>query len=298
MSKKDSIQRYSLIITKLRKNPATFNEIADYLDRESELQDFDFNISKRTFKRDLEDISSIYNIEIQYDFSQKIYFIKYDNDEVMQNRIFEAFDTFNALSIHERISKYIDFENRKPQGTQYLNGLLHAIQNKHQLKFTYQKYWDEEISIRHVEPYALKEFKSRWYLMANDLKDNKIKSFALDRLSKLDVISRHFQSPVNFNVTEHFRHCFGIISPNADNPHEIVLSFDPFQGKYIKSLPLHESQEILKDNEEELLIRLKLYITYDFVMEVLSYGNYVKVIEPAELINQLKNAYRDALKQY
>ena len=148
MSKKDSIQRYYLIITKLRKNPSTFNEIADYLARESELQDFDFNISKRTFKRDLEDISSIYNIEIQYDFSQKQYFIQYDNNEGMQNRIFEAFDTFNALSIHERVSKFIDFEKRKPRGTENLHGLLHAIQNKVQIKFTYQKFW--EIGRAHV----------------------------------------------------------------------------------------------------------------------------------------------------
>jgi len=154
MSKRESISRYYLIINKLRKLPATFTEIADYLAHESELQEYDFNISKRTFKRDIDDIGSIFNIEIQYDFSKKIYFIKYDDNEEIHERIFEAFDTFNALNISDRISTHIHFEKRKPQGTENLYGLLHAIKNKIQIRFTHQKYWDDEVSIRLVEPYA------------------------------------------------------------------------------------------------------------------------------------------------
>ena len=78
MSKRESITRYSLIIKKLRKKPASFNEISEYLLLESELQEYNFNVSKRTFKRDLEDISSLYNIDIVYDFSRKVYFIDFD----------------------------------------------------------------------------------------------------------------------------------------------------------------------------------------------------------------------------
>ena len=65
MSKREAINRYSLIIQRLRKTPATFNEISEYLSNESEIQEYNFNISKRTLKRDLEDIFSLYKIEIQ-----------------------------------------------------------------------------------------------------------------------------------------------------------------------------------------------------------------------------------------
>ncbi len=51
MSKRELITRYSLIIKKLRRNPATFNEISEYLLLESELQEYNFNVSKRTFKK-------------------------------------------------------------------------------------------------------------------------------------------------------------------------------------------------------------------------------------------------------
>ncbi len=298
MSKRESISRYSLIIKKLRKHPASFAEISDYLALESELQEYDFNISKRTFQRDIEDIRSVYHIDIQYDFSRKVYFIDYEQEPEVNERILEAFDTFNALNITDRLSDYIHFEKRRPQGTENLYGLLHAIKNQVQITFTYQKYWEDELTHRTTEPYALKEFNNRWYVLAKDLKDNHVKSFALDRLTELEITKKPFQFPNNFNVNEHFKYCFGIISPNEHKPQEVILSFNSFQGKYIKSLPLHSSQEVLKDDDEELIIKLTLFITHDFFMELLSYGENLKIIKPDSLIADIKKAYRNALKQY
>lgn len=298
MSKREAISRYNLIIKKLRKSPVSFNEIADYLSLESELQSYDFNVSKRTFQRDLEDIRSIYNIDIQYDFSRKVYFIDFEQQPEVNERILEAFDTFNALNITDRLSNHIHFEKRRPQGTENLYGLLHAIKNQVQINFTYQKYWEDELTERIVEPYALKEFKNRWYVLANDLKDNQVKSFALDRLTDLEITKRKFQFPNDFNINDHYKYCFGIISPNGHKPQEVILSFDPFQGKYIKSLPLHESQQILVDNEDELRVKLTLFVTHDFFMELLSFGENLKVIEPESLIRDIKNSLQATLKQY
>ena len=133
---------------------------------------------------------------------------------------------------------------------------------------------------------------------SNDLKDNQIKSFALDRMTELEISKKHFPFPADFNVNEHYKNCFGIISPNNQKIQEVVLSFTPFQGKYIKSLPLHETQEILKDNSDEVLVKLTLYVTLDFIMEILSFGDNVKVIAPDDLIEELKITYQNALNQY
>ena len=298
MSKRESIARYNLIIKKLRKQPADFEQISTYLSLESELQEYNFNVSKRTFQRDLDDIRSLYNIDIVYDFSRKVYFIDLEEQPELNERILEAFDTFNALNITDRLSNYIHFEKRRPQGTENLYGLLHAIKNKVQISFSYKKFWEDEMSQRTAEPYALKEFKNRWYVLANDLKDNKVKSFALDRLSELEITKYKFRLPNEFDVNELYKYCYGIISPNEHQPQEVILSFNPFQGKYIKTLPLHESQVILEDNEDELLVKLKLFITHDFFMEVLSFGANVKVIQPESLIAEIKEAYENALKLY
>lgn len=298
MSKRESITRYSLVIKKLRKHPATFEEIADYLDQQSELEEYNFNISKRTFQRDLNDIREVYKIDIQYDRSQQHYYISEDEHPEINERILEAFDTFNALNMSDRLSNAIYFEKRKPQGTENLNGVLHAIRNEKMLKFNYHSFWEEDLTERMIEPYALKEFGHRWYIVGNDMKDNKIKTFGLDRLTDIEISKQKFDFPSDFNVNDYYRHCFGIISPNSPKPFKIELWFNPVQGKYIKSLPLHESQKVISDSDKGLTIELELYLTHDFVMELLSYGGNVKVIKPNELINLVKSAYNEGLALY
>jgi predicted DNA-binding transcriptional regulator YafY len=294
MSKRESLSRYSLIIKKLKRCPATFDEIANTLALESELQEYNFMVSKRTFQRDLDEILALYNIEIRYNFSRRVYEIVDDDMPEIRERILEAFDVFNALNLSDRLSQHIHFEQRRPRGTENLYGLLHAIKNGHRIRFVYVKFWDESPTVRTAEPYALREFRNRWYVMANDLKDDRIKSFALDRLSDLEILKTKFTIKPGFDVIEHFRYCFGIISPNADKPEEVILSFTPVQGKYIRSLPLHETQQVLADTQKELRIGLKLFITHDLVMEILSHGSEVKVLAPESLVKQVREAHRKA----
>lgn len=299
MSKRESISRYSLIINKLRKYPATFEEIRNYLELESEIQGYNFNVSLRTFQRDLNDIRIIYKIDIRFNRTKQMYYIDFDEKNDVSERILEAFDTFNALNITDRISSYISFENRRPMGTENFHGLLHAIKNKKQIKFAYKRYWNEISTQRVAEPYALKEFKNRWYVLATDKKDNIVKTFALDRLTELEITKCDFTVQSGFDIENYFKYCFGIITPDAgEKPEDIILSFDPFQGKYIKSLPVHYTQQIIIDSESELRIKLKLFITHDLIMELLSYGDTLEVLKPQSLIEILKTSFTHTLSYY
>lgn len=298
MSKRESIARYSLIIKKVRKKAATFQEISDYLKLESELQEYNFNITVRTFQRDLNDIRSIYDIDIQFDRSRRVYYIDTEGNSEVSERILEAYDTFNALSLSDRLSDFIHFENRRSLGTENLYGLLHAIKNRFQISFAYQKFWEDEATNRTLEPFALKEFKNRWYLIGNDVCKNQIRIFALDRLRDLEIGKQTFVQNQAFDVNGYFHDFFGIVNVDGRNAEEVVLSFSPDKGKYIKSLPLHHSQQILADNQQEVLIKLKLVVTFDFVMELMSHGADLKVIQPQSLIDEIKVNYQKALLQY
>jgi predicted DNA-binding transcriptional regulator YafY len=299
MTLREATIRQHLIIKKLRTaKRVTFAEIADYLSRESEIQGYDFNISKRTFQRDVKDIASIYGIYIEFDFSGKFFFIEEEFEPEINDRIFEALDVYSALKVSEQNKQHIHFEKRQSQGTEHLYGLLHAIKNRFNISFDYQKYYKDHASQRTVMPLALKEFKYRWYLAACDTYDNLIKIYALDRITDLEIKKNHFPSKSESNLNSMLNHCFGIIIPNDEKPQKVVLSFEPFQGKYIKSLPLHETQKILIDNEKELRISLNIFLTHDFKMEVLSYGETVNVLEPKGFVEEIKESYRAAFSRY
>lgn len=305
MSKRGYISRYLLILKKLKAKPfCAYEELQSFIENQVDylqMQDDTLNIgfSKRTLQRDIREIRNVFGVDIEYSKSGKGYFISESESENMNfQRMIEAFDIFNTLNFSQDMTPYIHLEKRQPQGTENLYGLLHAIKNKLQINFSYQKFWEDEITNRAVEPYGLKEFKNRWYILAKDLKDVEIKSFALDRLSNLEITKKSFKYPKTLDIEENYRYCFGIISPNGEEPQEIVLSFDPIQGKYIKSLPLHKTQEILVDNDKELQIKLKLCVTFDLVMELLSFGESMKVIKPKSLIKEIKEAHQSAYKQY
>ena len=297
MAKHDAIIRLSLILRKIRSKPSSFDDIYDFLMMEGDISSYDFDISKRTFQRDIEDIAKIFDAEIKYDYSRKVYYIS--EESPINNRLMEAFDTFSALNSKERIPDILHFENRKPLGMDNLHGIIHAVKNNYKLKFYYQKYWEEEKHSRTVAPYALKEFNHRWYLIALNEEDQKFKIFGLDRVSELSITKLKFTS-TSFNVQEYFRHCFGIIRPDGedDKAEKVILEFDAFKGKYIKSLPLHHSQRILIDNEEVLKVELEVYLTHDFKMEILSHGHDVKVLEPNIFKEEIGNSLAENIKYY
>ncbi|MDR2811037.1 MAG: WYL domain-containing protein [Tannerellaceae bacterium] len=298
MSKLEAAKRQYLIIEKLKKSKsASFREISDYLERESEYQGYNLTISKRTFLRDLDDIGSLFGIYIKCNRSNMRYFIEESFEPEINDRMLEAFNMFHTLRIYERHSPYLHFEKRHSQGIEHIYGLLHAISNRLQIKFSYQRYYTENPIQRTVESLALKEFKNRWYLFARDVYDGEVKCYALDRLSELEIFNTHFADNEHFDIDKRLKYCFGVSMFNTEEPSEIILSFDTLQGKYIKSLPLHETQEIIEDSENELRIRLTVYLTYEFTMELLSYGDTVKVISPKCLIEELKNIHLKALEK-
>ena len=299
MSKKQFIKRHHLIINKLRSNPCSFKDLQDHLEKHSLDEAENYMISKRTFERDVEEIWGIYKIIIKYQRSQNVYQIIEDSDEVKTDRLIESFQIFNALSISDSVLNQIIIEKRKPLGVELMHNLLHAIKNKFEVQFTHEKFWkaNNEKKIRIVYPLALKEARNRWYLIAQDSKDGIVKTFGLDRISNLNMTSKKFECPNDFNPEEKFQYSFGIIS-DGTKPEKIKLCLSHGQADYIKSLPLHSSQKIVSENETECVIELFMSPTYDFIMELLSMGQEVKVLEPESLKNKMIEMLKAALKLY
>ncbi len=147
MSKRGYISRYLLILKKLKAKPhSTYNELQGYIDNQFDylqMRDDTLNIgfSRRTFQRDIREIRNIFGVDIEYSKTSKGYFINQSEMENMNfQRMIEAFDMFNSLKLAQDLTPFIHLEKRKPQGTENLYGLLHAIKNKFQIKFSYQKF--------------------------------------------------------------------------------------------------------------------------------------------------------------
>ena len=77
--------------------------------------------------------------------------------------------------------------------------------------------------------------------------------------------------------------------------YEYRFSYSALDGRFLKSVPLHHSQTILTDTENEFRISVRLRITNDFVIELLSRSTSLTVIKPASLRRRVAEIYEKAL---
>lgn len=300
MPKEIFISRFSLILRLLERGPATYGQIAKYLENESEMQDKDFTISLRTLQRDIKDIYTQLSIEIVNEKrGDRRYFIKSrpETQEYSQ-RLLDSYQVISAINASQDFLDIIFLETRKAKGLEHFYGLFYAIRNKRTVKFQHFKYWDETLTDRTVHPLGLKESQGRWYLLAVDTKDGKLKSFGLDRMTDIDISKTKFRENYNYDLRELFTHSFGIISLDNENPQLVRLRFNYEEGQYVKTYPLHTSQKLVKDDAYEVIIELVVFITYDFIKELLSFGSEMTVDRPAKLRRELKTHLINTLKKY
>jgi len=299
MSKKIYIKRQLLILEKLQDGFFDFKEIQDYIRRRFEDDDIDYEILKRTFERDVVEIRDIYGIDIKYDRKEKYYYVKDEDSVNKMIRLLESYQMFTILSLSNQVTKFMFLEKRKPLGIEIMRDLLRAIRKRVEISCIYEKFWEASNAKdrRSLLPLALKEARNRWYLIAQDTKDDEIKSFGLDRITNLEISKTTFTYPEDLHVEKDFEHAFGIIN-SEEAPEKIKLWFNREQGNYIKSLPLHHSQKLLTETPTEMTFELFICPTHDFMMELLSMGANVKVLEPESLKQKIKKKLLDAVGLY
>ena len=287
MSLAKTFLKHRFIIEQLRRRPQKLIELnATWKDSEDNVEGGE--LLQRTLQRDIHVIREVYNIEIKCNRSTNEYEITEDNDLYTQN-LLEAFDVFRALQNYGNLSEIIQFEKRLPAGTEYLSPLLRAIKEKRQVALHYYKFWDKnkQLVVRTIEPYLLKEAQRRWYVLAWDVEKEALRVFGLDRIKHLDdERGVKFQHPVPEGVEHFFDDSFGAwVDNERTQAEEVVLAFKklptdspfvPNPAEYLKAMPLHSSQEVMSETEDEIVLKLHLKITPDFVKEIQSYGSRVE----------------------
>ena len=276
----------------------SFDEIKTYLQRQLHLSDNDFSYSLRTFQRDVDDIEELFGVQIAFSRLGGGYHIK-ANEELSDgfNRLADSFDIFQSTMQTEAIKSFFHLEKRVPTGSQYIQQIIDAIKHRREIRFVYNKDWNNRTE-RHVMPLLLKEYKSRWYLVAKETAQSSPKIFALDRVSGVFETTQYFAYPENFDPNQYFKNYFGIYRSDNDIPQHIVIQTTTKTGNYLVSQPLHHTQHLLSQTDTSFTFELDLVPTYDFVAELLSLGSQVKILEPSDLAQKLKATYAEALKQY
>ena len=299
------LQRYLIIIEQVRRNKyISMDELVDVVRGKiaSYVDPGRVGLSKRSIQRDIKEIKENLNISIKYSKAENGYYIPVDDDAQSNFEMMaEQLNLLGTLYLDKNLTSFVFPEKRKPKGMEHLPLLIDAIKNSWITEFFYIKYDNSSQHTRQIEPYALKEFKGRWYLLAMEIdgrpeERGSIKTWGIDRIQNLVVTKNKFWKKPEYDIEKEFADSFGIFSDKDKDVEEVILSFSPVGGKYNESFPLHESQETLIDDDREFRIRLRVKLTYDFIMELLSQSQNMKVLAPAHLRDELIEIHKNAIK--
>lgn len=171
------------------------------------------------------------------------------------------------------------------KGSEFISKIIDAISTSSFIQFDYQKFNIKEIKRRELAPYMLKEYKNRWYVLGILINSSDIITFCLDRITNLTVTENRFVK-TDFDYEKYFEHSFGITTPNAPIE-KIILRFSKNEAPYIKSLPIHKTQQIEKDTPEYTDVSIKIIPSYELFEFILGKTPDVLVISPLTLKNKI-----------
>ncbi len=213
------------------------------------------------------------------------------------DKIVDRISVANSVQ-NESPTKYVQFEtSTSDSGSEFLQPLLEAVQHQVIVHFDYESFQTQKKKPRKVVPLFLKEYRNRWYLLCHDLVKEGIITYALDRMSALDVTSTKYPSTLSFNAEQFFKHAIGITASNG-LPQTVVLKADNVAAKYIESQPLHASQRIVKEGKNKTTFELSVFVSEELIRTILSYGGEVEVVEPEMLRDQVVRRIKQMVDNY
>lgn len=257
----------------------------------------------RTFHKWRQAIEEMFGLIIENENGgQYRYYIENADDlrnGSMRSWLFNTLTVSNLMMESASIKDKILFEEI-PDGEQYLPVILDALKNSHVLGMTYQSYTRDEANTFEVEPYCLKAFKQRWYLVARSPYYDKIMIYSLDRVKWLGLTEKRFKYPKSFIPEEFFEDSFGIIADTKVIIETVKLKVSAGQANYLRSLTLHQTQKEIERTDEYSIFTVRLRPTFDFRQEILSQGCDIEVLEPkwfrdeiAEISKHMWNKYKN-----
>ena len=250
-------------------------------------------IPESNFHRWKNTIELLFDIQIKCNSNNEYYIEKAADlrGADMRTRMLNLISINSLLKDCKELNRQILFEP-VPAGEQFLAPIIEALRDKHAIQMTYQGFDKTHPSTFVVEPYCLKMFKQRWYLLAYSPDMDRKLVYALDRMHEVEITKQKYELPNDFDAEFYFRNTYGV-SFAEEQPEEVKISISAGQANYLRTLPLHPSQKEEERNEEYSVFSYYVVPTFEFCQELYQYGSDVEVLAPEKLRQEFA---RDAAK--
>jgi predicted DNA-binding transcriptional regulator YafY len=196
------------------------------------------------------------------------------------------------------IEEVVSFEKSiDNQGMEWIGLIYEAIKENKGLHFEYQNIYKKEKKEYQLIPYLLKEHRNRWYAIGWSVDKEKMATFALDRISKVDTFENKLVRKKAFNPNEFFSHSIGIMQNNS-KPETVLLTIKKPIADLIQLEPLHHTQKTVGVQDNQIDISLNVQLNEEFIFKILGLGTYCIVQKPKSLKNKITSTINEMVANY
>ena len=265
----------------------SFEDIASKWDK-AYINDLRQPLKLRTFHNHRNAILMQFGVVIECQRGSNLYYI--DNPDALEKDsinqwLLDSFAVSSLLMDNRSISDRIMLED-VPSGRYYLDVITTAMRGNRQILIDYEDFFGNTIKGLKINPYFIRLFKRRWYVLALIPQEKVIHRFGLDRIKRIETLETKFKYPKSFSPEGYFHDFFGVFHDAA--PLTIRLKAYREKPNYLRSLPLHHSQCEIESNNDYTIFEYRIAPTYDFIQEILSHGDQLEVLSPEPFRQQIK----------
>jgi predicted DNA-binding transcriptional regulator YafY len=213
----------------------------------------------------------------------------------------ERINTRFALGLdtdEPEVNRFVQFEtSNASNGQLWIDLIFSAIRSRRAVVFKYDNIYKKKISAYQLDPYLLREHRNRWYMIGWSEERQDYLTFALDRIIELNVTDDPQKLKKDFHSGEFFQHATGIME-GTGKPVNVELAVNGPAGKLLLLEPLHRSQVLISQKEDNIKVSLQVLVNEEFMLRLLGLGPACKVIKPASLKASIKSMINGMLENY
>ena len=293
MNTGQQFKHYVWLVNILRKGKRmTLKELQDQWVRD-EVADGN-PLPRSSFNKYRDIISDMFGLNIECDGNYRYYISNPSEVEENQTKqwMLSTLTTGLTLTNTSAIKDDIILEN-VPAGYEFLPVIIQAIRQRRTITIGYQKFGFDPYT-KPVDPYAVRLFRQRWYLLADNRERMAI--YSLDRMLSVMLTDQRFLRPASFSSEQYFSEYFGVMVDGTPMEHVVVRAYGKM-ANLLRTLPLHHSQRELESTDGHTDFAMDIRPSIDFISELLSKTDGLDVLEPASLKIKIRSILEEALRR-
>ncbi|RII28979.1 MAG: transcriptional regulator [Geobacter sp.] len=135
-----------------------------------------------------------------------------------------------------------------------------------------------------VDPYTLLFYKGGLYLLGYAHNRKALRTFAVERLTRVEVTRERFEMPESFRPEVQLKTAFGIVEEEVL---PIRVRFDATVAHMVRDRLWHPTQRLVEEKDGSVTLSFEAGGRMEIIAWVLSYGRHAELLEPAELREEM-----------